>query len=191
MCSWRPSSVVLLGWDTDPVPQPLHLLSSSEVKVDNPPNSPFSSSIPLSERNTLSELIFQAKIICIYIFMFDPTPPPKTLPFFGMLTTVPPMHSFFLDVWKYCSHLITTKGGDGQMAEQKDERIWTILWAAGFTNFGKNQPQDFWLYEIRNLLFIKENKNPLQQRPLLLQTKCFFFISSLTSVGTLRFAFVF
>lgn len=27
--------------------------------------------------------------------MFDPTPPPKTLPFFGMLTTIPPMHSFF------------------------------------------------------------------------------------------------
>lgn len=89
--------------------------------------------------------------------MFDPTPPPKIL----FLECSPLDRCIpFSDVWKYCSHLITMKGADGQMAEQKDEKILMILRAAGFTNFGNNQPQDFRFYEIRNLLVIKEKKNP-------------------------------
>lgn len=79
-----------------------------------------------------------------------------------------------------------------EMAEQKDERILMIPWSARFTDSGHKQPQDFLSYGIRNLVVIKKKKKKIlpQQRPLLLQTKCFFFILRLNYSGTLRFALV-
>lgn len=48
--------------------------------------------------------------------------------------------------------------------------------------FWNNQPQDFLIYEIRNFPVIKGKK--LHWRSFVLQTKCFFFSSSLESIGT-------
>lgn len=110
--------------------------------------------------------------------MFDPTLPPKILPFFGCLNA-----TAILLLWG-------EQAISWRWQSRKRKELWwaahgilKILWAAVFTNSGNTQNQDFFIHELRNLLVIKEKKRKENPSPegttFTTNLKRLFFILSL------------
>lgn len=115
--------------------------------------------------------------------MLNPTPPLKSLPFLEDCYAHHYATNTFL-FWMSGNASDTLlpwwEMTDGpKTAEQKDERILMILWSAGFSQFWKQPTSRFLIiWNKKSSCYSRKKKKKIlpQERPLLLQTKCCFFI---------------